>query len=103
MTDCRTEIPVSAVRLRPWAHSPPGGSLTMPSERFVAFGYSPELDLPPEQIVPLNASGTGSPIVLFAELVIATPPPPLPRAAVPSAVVPIKLPASKVPLAEAVI
>ena len=38
----------------------------MPSERFVAFGYSPELDLPPEQIVPLNASGTGSPIVLFA-------------------------------------
>jgi len=38
----------------------------MPSERFVAFGYSPELDLPSEQIVPLNASGTGSPIVLFA-------------------------------------
>jgi thioesterase domain-containing protein len=38
----------------------------MPSERFVAFGYSPELDLPPGQIVPLNASGTGSPVVLFA-------------------------------------
>ena len=38
----------------------------MASERFVAFGYSPELDLPSEQIVPLNASGTGSPIVLFA-------------------------------------
>jgi thioesterase domain-containing protein len=38
----------------------------MPSERFVAFGYSPERDLPPEEIVPLNATGTGTPIVLFA-------------------------------------
>ena len=38
----------------------------MPSQRFVAFGYSPERDLPPEEIVPLNASGTGPPIVLFA-------------------------------------
>jgi len=35
-------------------------------ERFIAFGYSPESDLPPEQIVPLNATGTGTPIVLFA-------------------------------------
>jgi len=38
----------------------------MPFQRFVAFGYSPERDLPPEEIVPLNATGTGSPIVLFA-------------------------------------
>jgi len=38
----------------------------MPFERFVAFGYSPERDLPPEEIVPLNATGAGSPIVLFA-------------------------------------
>jgi len=26
----------------------------MPSQRFVAFGYSPERDLPPEEIVPLS-------------------------------------------------
>jgi thioesterase domain-containing protein len=38
----------------------------MPFQRFVAFGYSPERDLPPEQIEPLNASGTGPPTVLFA-------------------------------------
>ncbi|TMG40942.1 MAG: hypothetical protein E6H90_15960 [Chloroflexi bacterium] len=37
-----------------------------PFERFVAFGYSPERDLPSEQMVPLNATGTGTPIVLFA-------------------------------------